>query len=447
MATSADFGTAFATLARAIKIIDQHAKWLSSNSPNFLTLKDLALSNADGDYKEEQGEKLKALQDTLAGPLSQSSILDLLSPFIDDVIQVIGGQATTTTAKLVEIRDWMKANNKTVQTRTMALSTITADGGNTGNGAIYSLGLDRHGSALQGSIAEDIVFECVKGKSQGAGRNNEEFEYQGETKHKDRAKFLGSGLNTSINALYDSENVIRNPRFTAFSQTAPTPGGDVTLNATTRFGNYVVDTAASFAATADNVGRQSTQQTQATSSNAKSLKFLANGNFYQRLLIGGRRYDPEIPYLPAVFCYKPTGGDGTATLAWGNKSQAFTVSSSISDDDYAWLVADRDADLFFDNWGLGVDDPRQTLTLASAATFGLQVIEFGLYPGQLINGRWYWILGGSTPFARNDKFTTTLSQSADGINQRIICRDANIDEQAGFGFSFPSSGTPSEADQ
>lgn len=440
MAVSASFAAAFTTLSRAIKTIDQ----LNTDSAALLALIDTCVEGADGDFIDEQSTALQARQSTIAALLDPAEILATLEPFINDVWLFIDGTAETLEERIIEIRDYMVAESKSVETRTMAISTLTAGGSNVGGGAMYVLEKDRHNSALQAAIPEAVSFKCVKDRGSGALRNNEQFEYQGTTAHKDSSKIDGSGLKAPIKAAYDSENVLSNPRFTSFNGTTPTAGSDTTAPTTTAFSSWVLDTAASFKATVDNVSRKSSSQSGATTDNAKALVFSANGNVYQRLLLNGKSFNEEVPYLAAAYCYKPTGADGTATLAWGSKSQGFTVSSSISNNSFGWLVADQDQDLYYDRWKQ--DDPQLKLTLGSASTFGLKVIELAFIPGQLINGFWWWILGDDTPFQRDDVFTTTISQSADGVNQRILFEHTKISNNAGFALSFPSSGTPTEAD-
>ena len=440
MAVSASFAAAFTTLSRAIKTIDQ----LNTDSIALLALIDTCVEGAEGDFIDEQSRTLQDRQATIGALLDPSEILTTLEPFINDVWLFIDGTADNLNDKLLEIRDYMVTNSKSVETRTMAISTLTAGGSNVGGGAMYVVAVDRHNSALQAAIPEAVSFKCVGDRGSGSLRNNEQFEYQGTTAHKDSSKIDGSGLLAPMKAAFDSENVISNGRFTSFNGTAPTTGSDTTSPTTTAFSSWVLDTAASFKATVDNVTRKSSSQSGASNDNAKALVFATNGNFYQRLLLNGKSFNTEVPYLAAAYCYKPTGANGTATLAWGSKSQAFTVSSAISNNSFGWLVADQDQDLYYDRWKQ--DDPQLKLTLGSGSTFGLKVIEMAFIPGTLINGFWWWIVGTDTPFQRDDVFTTTISQSADGVNQRILFEHTKISNDAGFALSFPSAGTPTEAD-
>ena len=431
------FADTMSLLSSAVKILDQHDKWIQTNSPNFITLRDTINAAAAGDFVPQQSAALAGFQAALLGPVSGSQIQSFLQPFIDDVTLAIDGVAQGFAAQLEEIRDYMEAQSQSVETRTMSFGTISAGGGNVGNGGVYQLALDRHNNALQAAIPEGATLECVKDQASGARRNNESFIYEGDTP---RAGVTdGSGLRVEFPAVYDGQNILKNPRFTSFNGTAPAVSTPTTATATTSFANWTLSTAASFKASIDQRTRASAGQT-----GHKSLLFANNGNFYQALDDSGQAYAREVPYLLAALVYKPASADGTLTLAWGSKSQAFTVSSAFTDDTWTWAVIDRDVDLYYDQWKQ--DNSRVTVTMASNTTFDVHVQEVVFAPGRLINGAWWWVLGKHTPFVLGDSFTQTIGQSADGINQRWLSNRSGISSRLGYAFSLPSSGAPTVAD-
>lgn len=433
------FSNAMSLLANAVKVLDQHDKWVQTNSPNFISLRDTITQAAAGDFTQAQASALASFQSSLLGPLTESQIQSFLQPFLDDVTLAIDGVAQGFAAQLEEIRDYMETNSQSVQTRTMSFGSISAGGSNVGNGTVYQLVVDRHNNALQAAIAEGALLECTKDQASGARRNNEVFTYEGDAARVGVTD--GSGLRVEIISSYDSQNVLKNPRFTSFNGTTPTAGTPTTATATSSFANWTLSAAASFKADIDLRTRASTGQT-----NHKSLLFAANGNFYQALDDTGQSYNREIPYLLAALVYKPASADGTFTLAWGSKSQAFTVGSSPlnTDDAWQWVAVDRDQDLFYDNWKQ--DSARVTVTLASNTTFDIQVQEVVFVPGRLVNGAWWWILGKDTPWVLGDTHTQTIGQSADGINQRWLSSRSGVSNRLGYGFSLLSSGTPTVAD-
>jgi hypothetical protein len=440
MAKFASFALAFANLSNAIKILDQHDKWLNANTPNLLALEVIANASAIGDFATDQGNSVDGFRASIVGVLSSGSVSGYLSPFVDDVHSFIEGVATSFGGKLVEIRDYMVANSKTVEERVLTVAAINPDGSNVGDNEMYALAVDRHNKPLQSATVEAVKFECKQDSGNGSRKNNELFKYIGTTASKDDAAVAGTGLNTDISVSYDSENILRNSRFSSFNGTVPTAGVPTVAPNTTAFASWTLDTAASFKASVDNVTRIAQNQT-----SAKALRLAAAAaNVNQRLFIGGFDFNVERPYLPAALIHRANAVTGNIVLSWGSKNQTFTVAS-LTNNDYTWIVADRDQDLYYDNWKQEdplIDVAFNTLSVPD----DVQVIEVGFFPGLLINGFWWWLLGGDTPALREDFFTTTLAQTADGINQRWISQRTSISGSLGYPFSLASATVPTEAD-
>lgn len=428
------FADAMAQVAKVIEVLDDRDADLVA----MVGQKDVINQAAAGDFVSEQADALLVVEEQLRANVYGTGPAALLGPFLNDVTLAIEGAATTPAQQLVEIRDYMAANSQSVNTRTMSYGSFSYGGSNVGDTVAYQVTVDRHGSALQGAYAETPVIRCIQDQYTGARRNASIFQYEGDAS---RASVIdGSGLRRNIECVYDGVNLLRNPRFTSFSSGAPAASSNVNASSTTAWSNWVIGgTAANLAASVDQRNRYST-----TTEAYKSVYFNSNDSIYQTFADRGAIFNREVPYLFGVLCYKATGADGTLTIAWGSKSQAFTVSSSISDNSWGWLIVDRDVDLYYDSFKQ--NEVRFTVTLASQTTPGLYMQEAIVAPGTLINGTYYWLLSKTIPGEVGDTATQTISQSANGVNQRWLSQRLGLSDELGYAFSLPSSGSPTIAD-
>lgn len=433
MATLA-FSDAMALLGKAVWILDIQDKFVSSATPNLEDAVADAVAAAEGERYQPQGSVLSERFNAIANSVrSSSSVQAFLKPFLDEVSLAIGKPLSGFETQLEDLRDYCVANSKTIQQRTMSVGSVTADGGNTGNGSIICLSKDKNDNQIQSSTAETATIKVIAAQGSGVNRNAERLLYSGENKP------TGSGLSVEFLARYDGEaNKLQNPRFNSFfGTTKPTAGVPVSPTAVGNFSNWVMNDITKFQANLDYPYRYPA----GAASTAYGLSFIGNGNVYQELTQAGRSFDKNKPYVPAIIAAKSASCDGELTLAWGSKSQTFTVSSTFGTNGQVYIVTpDVDKDFFYENWMS--DAARFTLTLASWTTGKLHIIEAGLYTMEEINGLFYCPIGKETPWQVGDLFTQTISQSADGLNQRWLTERSRVKS----GLVLPYSGTPTEAD-
>lgn len=150
--------------------------------------------------------------------------------------------------------------------------------------------------------------------------------------------------------------------------------------------------------------------------------------FTQRIPAGvmANRRVPILPYLPVRMT---TGWEGTITIAWGSKSQAFTHSDLTAG---AWvnLYVDRDADLYpevFDT-----DDASYTITIATGAGASTNEVHFGFFDapsGVMWNGNWYWVISNDDEPVIGGTLSFADTATAAGEIQDTICmafEDENV---------------------
>lgn len=428
------YANAMALLGKAVWLLEQQRLYIDANTEKLIDHVADIVAAAEGERYLAQNTVVSDRFNALAGSIrSETSVQAFLRPFLDEVSLAIGKPLSGYESQLEDLRDYMIANSKTIQQRTMTVGAVTADGGNTGNGSIICLSKDKYGNQIQSSVAETVRIEVVEAQGAGALRNAELLRYLGANRPS------GSGIDEELSARYDGEtNRLLNPRFNSFfGTTKPTASNPVSPTAVGNFSNWTMNDITKFQANLDYPYRAPA----GAADRAYGLSFIGNGNVTQVLTQAGRIFERDKPYVPAIIAAKSSSCDGALTLAWGSKSQNFTVSSTLGTNGQVYIVtADIDEDLFYENWMS--DSAAFTLTLASWTTGKLHIIEAGLYTLEEINGLYYCPIGKETPWQVGDFFTQTISQDADGLIQRWLTRQTRVKS----GLVLPYAGTPTEAD-
>jgi len=434
--TALSFTNAMTLLGLGVKMLDQTKKFRDSNSPNLAAMRAAVQAANEGERIDDVLLQTRGLLDSINGRLEPSSVQSFLAPFLDEVSLAIEKPLSGYEEQLRDLRDYMTANAKTVKTRAMSVGSVTAGGSNVGTGIAKCLSLDILGNQIQSSRADAPTILCTNAQgsagSTGAGkRNNELFSYRGANAPG------GSGLILPIAAAWDSEANLQNSRFAGFTGTKPTAGSPVTPAAVGAFNGWTMSATTNFRCGLDFAARYPA----GGASTAYHLSFVGNGTITQNLAQRGASFNPRTPYLPAALIYREGTSDLDITLTWGSKSQTFQLDGgSFGDGAYTWAVVDIDKDLYAKNWWS--DSANFAITGANWSTGKAHIIQSGLFSPVAINGLWYWILGGATPFQVGDLFAQTITQSSDGINQRWLTAEAQVSS----GIVLPYSGMPTNDD-
>lgn len=130
------------------------------------------------------------------------------------------------------------------------------------------------------------------------------------------------------------------------------------------------------------------------------------------------RYQPFLPVFPV---YLNSGWQGTVTITWGSKSQAFT-ESDMTAGDWKNLAVDRDLDLYPYNFDQSV--PTWAVAIATGAGASTNELVFaGLWApaGTKYNDLWYWIFADDDePTLQSSVFSFADTQTAAGEIQDTL---------------------------
>jgi hypothetical protein len=160
---------------------------------------------------------------------------------------------------------------------------------------------------------------------------------------------------------------------------------------------------------------------------------------FEQAIAGSVLNNAYIPVLPFIVARIEAGWEGTLTLRWGGKTQAFT-EADLSSSEWRVLHADADKDLYpinFDTtnpvWRLDV------ATGAGASTNRLLLAAIGVAPAVSFQEWFYWWLRGN-----NDDYPVgTEFPWSDGVSPSGVIQDALgfLYDDDGIGGYLNSTGT------
>lgn len=384
----------------------------------------------DGEFFAETMQLSKNYKASSSSGLSPDTVRNFLNPLLQRELAayLTRPQSTDLAVLLEEFRRDMIDNSKTVKERTFSPGSISADGGNTGDGELLVLDKDDNDQTLEIGNVEAQSFEiyAAQNSPEGATRHNEKGRFYGSTGPSDfwaSALRTTSGLTQDMDVRSESDSFLNNPSFDSFS-----PKTDATTL-----------TALSGWTPGVSIGNFKNDQVNYFTSNTgiskpASVEFTATDSLTQKM--STRNFSLNVPYIPIAYYNREDGsggaGSGTLTLHWGSVSQALAVSAQTS---WNRFPITMDKKLYFRNWR----EDEVEFKIDWVRTGGSILIDKVIFmPMTYFNGRWFICLGGQTPFKIGDKFTWTNTITTDSIIQKWFAILYNI--------SFPHASSPTWAD-
>jgi len=305
------------------------------------------------------------------------------------------------------------ANSKTVKNRAFsfgALSSVTGSG----NGVAYRLTVDQDNFTIESGFAEVKTAECVVDANSGAQRHQEIFSVRGAQAGRDPLERLGTGRATGLACLspQSSQNIVPNA---SFENVVGTPG------ALTSILNWVPSAIGNF----DTIQSDYYRDNPLASTNA-SLRFASNGNILQSFdsLPTLSKWDENIPLFARIAFKRESSCDGNLNITIGSKTATVAL---VAQSGWTLLTWKTDTNSWFKNWNTTAASGSLTnaavkISLDSRTTGTLLVDDFIIGPWTPVDGAWWSIVGGTTPFLVRDYFTGTDTSSDTGIVQTVLAR-------------------------
>ncbi len=338
-------------------------------------------------------------------------------------------------------------NSLTVTERGFTFGTPAAGGSNVGDGVVNRLNIDENGFDLDEQTADVKTITCVADEHSGTQEHQEQFEIRGQERNIDFLSLKGGTgqpgdrpvARLTALSCRDSQSYIQNPSFTnsALNYTA----GLATPTAVTDITGWTLDSVTGVQLDRNITYRDSEGETNPASLRFNNVNRSAEQNLNVRRAqvretgIGGLGQELE-PFYVQIAIYRESSADGTLTLTFGNVTAAVDVTTL---NDGAWNVH-RIAvgqNSFYKAWNK--EDPLLKVALASNTTGNILIDDVIVAPFQRFDGGYYAIVGGATPFLRDDVFTATDTVTEVGELQKWFVR-------GGYGHLPSTSGAPSWGD-
>lgn len=415
--SSLSYANAWTQLNAVINVPQKLELFGNSTTPNFDGLHQVIRAATSGDYKGNVLAAVQAVRAGLNGLLGPAAVRALFLPALLDLARAIDSPARDYDGIMADLYIYMHANSKTINSRGLTRGSPSAGGSNTGNGTLYRVTTDAKGYALESSHNEVKTFRCVADQLTAGGEKHREL---WECKGAEALDFVneqGSGLIVPLRCLdaRDSAALLRNPSFDSYGgSTQPSASTPVTPSSVTAITGWTLD-----AVTSATVGidTPTPYRTLVGETAAKWVKFGSNRTMQQTLNSVSRgKLRRDVPYIFQIAVYRESNADGTLTIRVGGINRAVTVSGLSNG---AWNVVDVPDtqgqncwyDAFYEN------DLDISIEWASRTTGSLYFDDIVWAPMTGIDGSFFSLVGGATPFKNDDTFTVTDSEATRGINQ------------------------------
>lgn len=369
--------------------------------------------------------------------VSDTTAREFLDPCLFEYARLLGWPQVNPADIARKLAEYFDANSQSTTSRAITFaSTGTAGGSNVGNGVLLRLTVNQYNEPIENVTAPDTkTFRCIADASSGANRHAELFSVESLTSSPDWLGLgaAGSGISQrTIRALHcgtgEGGSWLRNGSFSTYS-----------ASATPKFDGWTeVSSGASLAQDAVNFYRS-----HPGASTDASLRMNATGGSditirqaFANLRV--RQFNPDVPMVLSVMVNKTvgSGASGDVTLRIGSSS----VDTSVASIGSGWqrITVPFTEDCWHALFNDGTIDVE--LTWEASGSGYLLFDDMILHPMTEIDGTYFALFGGSTPFVAKDLFTVadTGGTPGTGIINHWLWR-------AGY-VSLPVDGSPTFAD-
>lgn len=398
---------------KVIDVLDDLELSLWSTTPNLATNCDTVEAATVGEDAAEVMSMVQAIRSQASGLLTEDAVMRALLPVVREGCVTIGapeGRNVDFDTGMDRLRDYFVSNSKTVNSRGQTFGSVSAVTG-TGTGTVSYLTVDDEGFRLEGSHNETKTFTCLLDQS-NVEKHHEVFEVKGAVPYRDGLKRTGSGLVTSLTCLTtrNTARFLSNPSFSQYGGTTqPTAGSEQTITSTTAITGWTADATTNVKVSVDTVYRDLASEPSAT---RISTKFVGNAYIYQQFNENlNPTFKQKVPYFLQVAVYRGSSCDGTLTITFGATTRAVTMSTLNNG---AWNVVTLTLDKNLYARNFRSNNMQVKFQLASNTTGHLYLDDVILEEMTPIDGLYYVVVGGATPFVRNDYQTIAVSEATRG---------------------------------
>lgn len=385
-----------------VTLLNEARKFGSVNASNWVSLQDTYEQLFENDFVGAQAASVAQARAGLAALLSNNSAAAMHDPLIRSYVRhVVNGEDLADMNGAIErIFRHMVDNSYTVQSRNISFGTPSAAGGNAGNGSFVRLNTDEYGFAIENQHVDAKTARCVFDQNSGTGIGEEAFELYGQAPGADGLQLSGSGKKATVTAMSGLQSLMSNTSFDQFSGSTSAPTditswtSDITVNGT----NYALDSS--------NYYRKFRGTT------PYALQINATATLTQKLSTFNTKLRPDVPYLVQLAWNRQVGtASGTLQINWGSINNSVAVAAQTG-----WQTLRVPSSIGQNCWLKNFNEQDLDLQIVWTRTAGnLLIDDLLVIPGTKFDGGWLWIIGGSTAFLKNDKWTYTDTATEPGL--------------------------------
>lgn len=416
-------------IKNAVKLLDTVRKTAEVTATTLATTIDTNIQALEGDHSVEALDAIEQFRARYALLLTPSGAVSLIAPHLKNYAKLNGWPETDPDTVMGRLYDYFVSNTLSVKYRNITVGAVTAGGSNVGNGTVNRLSVDENSYIIEATTVEVKTFECVLDANSRSAEGEEVFEVRGEAASKDGLETLGSGLSGELSALSarTTSQFLTNPSFETYTGTAATPTDIQGWTATTNLSNFAIET----------TGSATTSYRQMPGSTTRySLKMSAADTLTQELSVRDTKLSPGVPYYLQIAYNRQVGsGDMTLQISLGNTTKSVVLAAQSG---WNILRLDLGSGLWFKNFNK--QDLAVTVSITAYTSGYVLVDDIIFAPMAQVDGHWYAIVGGSTPFLRRDIFTFTDSGGTNAILQYWFWR------ATGHYLPYKTDGTETFAD-
>ena len=412
----------------AVLGLEELRELAEADATNLIGVESQLVDSLKGDYSPEALGGWSAFRAVVSQALSQTTVRSVLDAHFLNYGKLIASPESDSLSIFRDLYDYYVTNSLTVEERDFTFGSPSAGGSNVGDGTMYRLNIDENGFDIDVQTADAKTLTCIADEHSGAQEHAETFEITGAERNRDYLSLAGgtgepgSRPVGQINALTgrDSQAFIQNPSFHDTSLTFTT--GVATPASATDVRNWTPDDYTKLRLDRNTYYRDSMGE-----ANPTSLRFVGSAYVQQNLSvrggtvsqtgIGGFGQELEPIYIQIAYNRQTGSGDGTLTLTFGSQTASVVLAAQTG-----WNVLQIavGAKNWMKTWNQ--EDPLVKVALSGWSTGYVLVDDVIVAPFSNFDGGWYAILGGATPFLRDDSFSFTDSVAETGLVQKWFVR-------------------------
>lgn len=398
----------FAFLSDLLDYCEERDKHGNANAINCYGLYSTALTTSGGEYMKAALAVLD--EDRASGAsriLTPARLQSIFGPVITEALRKYDlDRSGSYTKRLFRLIEKLETAPETFNSREMTFGAPTFAGA-AGNGKIRRVSVDRFSNDLECTGAEAKQAKCIKDQTNGARKHREVFLFESTTPARDALLWTGSGMSAELAAADClSGGVLKNPSFESNGASSD----NVAPSSTTAITNWVL-TATTYIKLR-NIADAVYRGYVGAPSTLWGLEFIGNGKITQTILSASPSavLDENVPWYWQAAVKRKALATGNFKITVGSKTVTQAIGS-LTNDAWSLVTGTLGVDSWYKNFG-NAQSLKAELEVDTLATGTVYADDFVLQPMVNLDGTYYAVIGGDTPFLRDDKATWTDTEAA-----------------------------------